>query len=302
MQLLYQNFRNYSVTKLVKIIESKQVSLLERLVAGRHLAIVGDPRISALNPTMIDIPANNVEIGINNEEVDKVIASFPLDKLKKSWILKETPRFITHIPAFKISKYLITNQEFQEFIDDTQLDIHHAGLKIKIYPNSIANHPVHTISYAAALEYIKWISGKTKRNFRLLKEVEWEYAAAGAVHREYPWGNQYYNLCANTKEAGFFSTTPVGIFIEGNSYFGVADMAGNVEEIVDDNYKPYPNGRYIYDDLAIALGQYKICRGGSFSRLADLARCSRRHGAYPKDICNIGFRLAEGISDEDITN
>ena len=94
-------------------------------------------------------------------------------------------------------------------------------------------------------------------------------------------------------ESGLFQSSPVGIFSNGASYFGVMDMAGNVEEYVSNDYFPYGE-ETVQDDLALTLGQYRIARGGSFTRFEDLARCSRRHGRYPSDIYVMGFRLAEG--------
>jgi formylglycine-generating enzyme required for sulfatase activity len=69
-------------------------------------------------------------------------------------------------------------------------------------------------------------------------------------------------------------------------------MAGNVEEYVADDYKPYPGSTAPQDDLVLANGNYRVARGGSFTRFYDLARCKRRHGHYPKDIYVMGFRLA----------
>ncbi|MBF3728094.1 SUMF1/EgtB/PvdO family nonheme iron enzyme, partial [Burkholderia pseudomallei] len=64
-------------------------------------------------------------------------------------------------------------------------------------------------------------------------------------------------------------------------------------EYVADDYRPYPGGEAIADDLAVTQGGYRIARGGSFTRFGDLARCARRHGRYQRDIYAMGFRLVE---------
>jgi formylglycine-generating enzyme required for sulfatase activity len=78
----------------------------------------------------------------------------------------------------------------------------------------------------------------------------------------------------------------------GRSPFGAADMGGNVEEYVADDYRPYPGGETVEDDLGGRV-PYRVARGGGFTRFADLARCRRRHGWYHRDMYAMGFRLAE---------
>ncbi|WP_245533992.1 formylglycine-generating enzyme family protein [Effusibacillus pohliae] len=156
---------------------------------------------------------------------------------------------------------------------------------------------MYTISAKTADAYIRWLSRRTGRKFRLPSEYEWEYAAAGPERLEFPWGNEFLDDHANTVESGLLISTPVGIFPKGYSRFGVADMAGNVEEYVADNYGPYPGGKTVEDDLSHSQGAYRVARGGSFTRLRDLARCKRRHGRFPRDIYAVGFRLAEDVHE-----
>jgi formylglycine-generating enzyme required for sulfatase activity len=70
-------------------------------------------------------------------------------------------------------------------------------------------------------------------------------------------------------------------------------MAGNVEEYTSSQYAPYPGGDYVVDDLNPSEHPYRVARGGSFSRFADLCRVSRRHGRYHSDLYAMGFRIAE---------
>lgn len=133
------------------------------------------------------------------------------------------------------------------------------------YPHERSNHPVYTVRAEAAGRYAAWLRDQTGRSFRLPSEAEWEYAAAGARRAELPWGDDFAPWRANTIELGLLTSTPVGIFPEGDSPFGVADMAGNVEELVADDYAPYPGARPIEDDLLAARGRYRVARGGSFT-------------------------------------
>ena len=84
------------------------------------------------------------------------------------------------------------------------------------------------------------------------------------------------------------------MFAAGNSPFGVADLAGNVEEYVADDYAPYPGGSVVDDHLQQIHGRYRVARGGCFARFRDLARTRRRHGHNPRSPAYaMGFRLAE---------
>ncbi|MDH4365995.1 MAG: formylglycine-generating enzyme family protein, partial [Acidimicrobiia bacterium] len=148
-----------------------------------------------------------------------------------------------------------------------------------------------------ASRYCAWLADTTGRPFRLPTEAEWEYAATGGDGRRYPWGDEWDPTRANTAEAGPLTTTPVGVYPQGASPFGLLDLAGNVEEFVADDYHPYPGAEVVDDDLTATHGAaYRVARGGSFARHGDLARCARRHGWYPSAHYAMGFRLAESVN------
>ena len=152
------------------------------------------------------------------------------------------------------------------------------------------------MTWADAAGFAAWVGKRSGLVCRLPAEAEWEFAAAGPDGLEFPWGNDYEPDYANTVETGIFSTTPVGMFKEGYSAFGLADMAGNVEEYVLDLYDLYSGGHFVRDHLVQLNGEYRVARGGCFSRLRDLARTRRRHGRNPaSSTYAMGFRLAEEI-------
>lgn len=290
----YNEFKIRDKNELVDILESQSYSNVERYVAGSILAVTGDPRINSHNPKMLMIKEHNAEIGINKENVNVVFEKFKYLGISREWIEKESPTFNIHIKAFKLSKYLVTNKEYYDFLVDTDYSEIPTSWEFGIYPIFKSNHPVYTITEKASDAYVKWLKKKTGRKFRLPTEYEWEYAASGDLHFEYPWGKEFKTNMCNTVETGIYSSTPVGMFSKGDSSFGVSDMAGNVEEYVSDNYHIYPGGVEVVDDLG-GVESYRVARGGSFTRYCDLARTTRRHGKYGKDIYVMGFRLAEDI-------
>ncbi|MFA6920944.1 MAG: SUMF1/EgtB/PvdO family nonheme iron enzyme [Gallionella sp.] len=293
---LYDKLRGLDIRDYAAMAEDRATPLAERLVAGNMLALIGDPRIDPLAPEMIAIEGGDVSIGLNETEVDSVMHRFEHIGLDEKWILKECPEHVVQLQDFRMGKYPVTNAEYRAFLLDSQYSELPTSWEFRRYPLEKSNHPVFTLSSKAADAYAAWLSQKTGRSFRLPSEAEWEHSAAGWGRLEFPWGNEFEPDFANTVETGIFATTPVGIFVEGNSPFGLADMAGNVEEYVLDLYGAYAQGKFIDDHLVQLNGEYRVARGGCFSRLRDLARTRRRHGRNPaSQTYAMGFRLAEDI-------
>lgn len=280
--------------ELASLVESIAGSVDERIVAGNLLAMLGDPRISTLDPQMIDVAGGNVTIGINESDVERVLHEFSGLGIHRSWIEKETPSFTIGLADFRIQKYPVTNIDFLAFLQDTGHPDIPSSWVLGRFPTERSNHPVYSVLPATAECYATWLTKKTGRLFGLPTEVEWEYSAAGPDRHIFPWGNSFSPDFANTAEAGYLNTTPVGCFVEGRSPFGVFDMAGNVEEYVHNDYAPYPGGKFITDHLNECGSTYRIARGGSFARFRDLCRNSRRHGFNPRaKVYVVGFRLVE---------
>jgi len=283
---------------LAATVESREASVNLRLSAGILLGVLGDPRIRNLDPEMITIPGGTVPIGLPLESVDLITARYRERGVKREWIEKEAPRHTVLLPAYRIAKYMVTNAEFAAFLNETGYDEVPTSWTFGRFNPATSNHPVHTVSEAAAVAYAAWLSRSTGRRFRLPREAEWEYAAAGPEGRSFPWG-EFAEDCANTLESGLLMPTPVGCIPKGASCFGALDMAGNVEEWTADLYAPYAGGRAVADDLAnsASKGSYQVCRGGAFTRFQDLARCQRRHGPVGVALYPISFRLAEELED-----
>lgn len=283
--------------ELVSIVESTTEPIERRHAAGLRLALVGDPRVDPLAPVMVEVPAATTSIGLPADEVARVIREWGSLGVLAEWIDKEVPRHEVTLPAYRIGRYPVTNEQYLAFVLDRPEAERPSSWSHGCFPLGRANQPVYTLSPEGADEYAAWLAERTGRRFRLPTEAEWEHAATGGDGREYPWGDEWDPARANTAEAGPLTTTPVGMYAAGASPFGVLDLAGNVEEYVADLYRPYPGARVIADDLIATYGDdYRVARGGSFARHGDLARCARRHGWYHSAHYAMGFRLAEQLS------
>ncbi|WP_432755086.1 formylglycine-generating enzyme family protein [Pseudomonas sp. WMBT8] len=273
----------------------ESTDLSRRLQLGTELAIKGDPRIiaGALN-NLVSIPAGEAHIGIDESKIDAVVREYADVGVIRDWILKEVPRHTVSLAGFNISKYPVTNLEYLAFLRDCPNAEVPTSWPLRAFPLHYANHPVYSVSAGAADAFCAWLSARTGRTVRLPDEAQWEYAA-GAGRFEYPWGNEARTENANTAELGLLSTTPVGVFPQGASPFGLMDMGGNVEEYTSNDYDAYPNGPFVMDDLiSESRPTYRITRGGCFGRFADLCRVSRRHGLSITPYASlyaVGFRV-----------
>jgi formylglycine-generating enzyme required for sulfatase activity len=291
------DLRGAPVSLLLAMLGNAASDLPVRIAAGNVLALAVDPRIVPLAPQMIRIPGGDVAIGLDPDRIDGVVQRLAHLGIVQSWIANEAPRHRVRLRPYAMARFPVTNAEYRTFL----LSTGHAELPgswaFRRYPAERANHPVHTVSAAAADAYAAWLARCTGRAFRLPTEAEWEHAAAGPEGLEYPWGDHFDPGLCNTGECGLLDTSPVGAFVGGESPFGLSDMGGNVEEYVADDYAPWPVGADVTDDPVQIHGRYRVARGGGFSCFGDLAGTRRRHGYNPRSPANaMGFRLAESVA------
>jgi hypothetical protein len=99
--------------------------------------------------------------------------------VQRDWLFKECPRHRVYVQAFRMMRYPVTNYEYHRFLADTDYSSLPTSWRFGRYPLELANHPVWSVSEAAASMYASWLSQQLGRRFQLPIEAEWEYAACG---------------------------------------------------------------------------------------------------------------------------
>lgn len=264
--------------------------ILMNLEDSRKLAPPGQaaPALPPPAPAMCEIPAGSATLGLPRD------AGFGWDN--------EFDAHTTDAPAFAISKYMVTNGEYLEFVNSGAgaphfWRAHRDGWRLKLSHGSIAlpaDWPVW-VTHAEASSYARWRGGQ------LPSEAQFHRAAYGAKdgeERPYPWGG-----CAPGPQHGCFNLlrwdpVPVTAHPAGESDFGVAQMVGNGWEWTSSAFAPFsgfkPAPYYETYSADFFDGEHFVLKGAAPVTPSAFLRRSFRNwfrGEYPYMFA--GFRLVE---------
>jgi formylglycine-generating enzyme required for sulfatase activity len=276
--------------KLVERLKNESISHQERITIGQYLAELGDTRSSVgvcPEDGLPDIAWVDIEPGeVKLEDVEQV---FNVEK------------------PFRISKYPVTNAQFEAFIKE-------AGYRNKEWWKDIKqieepwepswrepNSSRETVSWFEAVAFCRWLTAKYRergslvetQEIRLPTEWEWQLAATGGdAKRKYPWSGGWDPARCNSTESRLNRTTSVGMYPSGATQQGVLDMVGNVWEWCLNKYEEpgSPKSLLINNDER----GLRVVRGGSWFSSPELLRTSYRLWYFASVRgSDIGFRLAQ---------
>jgi hypothetical protein len=190
------------------------------------------------------------------------------------------------LKPFQIARYPVTVEEYRRFVEDVGYRNRRCwragGFAKYTEPRDWdeqvqhPNRPVASVSWYEAAAYCAW------DGVRLPFEAEWERAARGIEGREYPWGKEEPDEQRANFDRKVGNPTPVGLYPAGATPEGVADMAGNVWEWLEDWYE---------------RDRVRVLRGGSFFLDSRNLRASFRYMDVPGDRSNsVGFRCARDVA------
>ena len=210
---------------------------------------------------------------------DEVVHSVTLTK---DFEIQQTE--VTQAHWFLVMGYNPSRFKTKENCPEDYLEINGAAL--------CPNHPVETVSWNDAQDFIKKINeGNDGYAYRLPTEAEWEYAARGGAQTAYSFGDDTGYL----RDYGWYSensgSQARAVGSKKANQYDLYDMHGNVWEWVQDWYASYPSGSQRYP-VGAASGSNRVLRGGGWGNNAQNLRSAYRNFWRPGiRNSNIGFRL-----------
>jgi formylglycine-generating enzyme required for sulfatase activity len=227
-------------------------------------------------PEMVVIPSGDFQMGGS--------------KYKNEW-----PIHRVNIRSFAMGVYEVTQGQWKSVMGSNPS--RNSNLLF-----TLNDYPVENVSMEDVQKYIQKLNGKTGQLYRLPSEAEWEYATRGGTNTNYWWGDEAlraqanYGYCCDFGSYGFPTTftKPVGQFKPNP--FGLHDVHGNVDELVEDYYHDAYVGAPNDGSAWISGGDQKrrVCRGGSYYHNADFMRAATRMVCHNPTAAT-GFRIARSL-------
>ena len=229
-------------------------------------------------PQMVVIPAGSFLMGAAESEEGRYE--------------NEGPQHRVTIPApFAVGAYEVTFEEWGACVAEGGC----GGYRPNDNGWGRAWRPVIHVSWNDARAYVRWLRGKTGKEYRLLSEAEWEYAARAGTTTRYSFGDEITSSDANYgKNIG--KTQPVGSYRANG--FGLYNVHGNVWEWVqdywNDSYRGAPNNEEAWKTGDFSWG---VLRGGSwYSNPGNLRSANRYRHLTGNRNNSIGFRVARTLT------
>lgn len=221
------------------------------------------------------------------------------------------------VADFQAARYLTSNGEFLEFIDDHGYDTANywteegwnwrrykeaemplfwrrdeEGYRLRLVAEEIPmpwNWPVE-VNYLEAKAFCNWKSVKTGRNFRLPTEAEWY-----RLHEDVQLNDvkEWEQAPGNINLEYFTSPCPVDMFAQGRFF----DVVGNVWQWTETPITGFPGFRVhpMYDDFSTPTfdGKHNLIKGGSWISTGNEATLHARYAFRRHFYQHAGFRYIE---------
>jgi gamma-glutamyl hercynylcysteine S-oxide synthase len=280
----------------------------------KHPQAQGSPMEGGFSAGMVEIPEGRATLGLPRQNAQQ----FGWDN--------EFEAFETEVPAFRVDKYMVTNREFLDFLQDggyqnlefwseanwrwkEQQNVQHPVFwtwangdwsyrgMFEELPLAL-NGPVY-VSHAEASAYAKWAHKS------LPTEAQWHRAAYGTpagTERAYPWGSDAPHIGLGNFDFSRWDPAPVN-FPANKSAFGVIGQLGNGWEWTSSLFTPFkgfqPFSFYTGYSADFFDGKHYVMKGGSPRTAASMLRRSFRNWFQPHyQYVYAGFRCVSNEGEK----
>jgi formylglycine-generating enzyme required for sulfatase activity len=207
----------------------------------------------------------------------------------------EKPRHLVEINhSLAMGRCPVTFEEWDAFVREIP-----AAFSPPDYERGRGRRPVCNVSWNDVQAYVKWVSKRTGRSYRLPSEAEWEYGCRAGTSSVFATGESISIEQANFLYLDFGDRPGLGRSVPVGSYppnaFGLYDMHGNVCELVadawHDNYSGAPADGSVWEE---SFGSaWCVVRGGGWDALPRILRSAFRDWVgRDQRMDNMGFRVA----------
>ncbi len=208
-------------------------------------------------------------------------------------VVTKKDRHVVRVEDFEILDHPVTNREYKRFIDATghPVPLHWHDGKM---PAGKEEYPVIFIDRLDADVYLRWLTEKEGRIYRLPTYAEFEYAAHGGISdARYPWGNDDPHDRANYDPNGSRKFNRWQDYLRPAKWgmrngYGLYGMAGNVWNMCIRDQEPATyTFKYRLENM---VEQERIMCGGSWARGEEYLRCGYTLLSFCVKHPDIGFR------------
>jgi len=204
--------------------------------------------------------------------------------------MDEQPQHFVTIKSFMMGKFLITQGQWKAMMR-----------KLPLCRFKGDHLPVERVSWDDAQKFCQQLSKRTRRNYQLPSETQWEYACRAGTTTPFSFGESITTEVVNFNGEHSFRSEPRGVYghvtTAGGTFppnaFGLYDMHGNLWEWCADNwlddYASSPRDSSSYQNKD---SHYRVARGGSWHEPPELCRSTARLRVLQSDADEtIGFRV-----------
>ena len=259
-------------------------------------------------PELVVVPAGSFMMGSPPDEPERAAEEGPQHK-------------VTFARPFAIGKFPVTLDQYKTFVLETRramnggcvvwarnefrLNLDRSYLSPGFEQDG--SHPVVCVSWDDAQAYVKWLSGKTGKGYRLPSEAEREYVTRAGTITPFWWGKTISPDQANYNGTYVYAgggakgkwrqkTVPVKSFKPNR--WGLYQVHGNIWDWTEDCWSPSYEGAPT-DGSARTTGDCsrRVFRGGSWFFNAKMLRAAARLASAPghRPFAR-GFRVARTLS------
>jgi formylglycine-generating enzyme required for sulfatase activity len=213
----------------------------------------------------VKIPAGNFDMGSNTGESD------------------EKPVHNVRLDGFYMGQTEVTQAQWREIMGSSPS-----------YFKDCDNCPVEQVSYKDIQTFLAKLNARTRQNYRLPTEAEWEYAAKGGQNYTYAGSNNIDEVAWHSGNSGSKTHEVMGKTRNG---FGLYDMTGNVWEWCSDWYgSDYYNNSPASNPTGASSGSTRVIRGSGWNDVMTYSHTACRHNGKPAIFNFIGgFRLCRSL-------